>query len=155
MSRGLKFSPAFWVCGCIMGTWFTRLITILMYHTFFFLWCWAAHHYVSCFSLLHWDDSLTCFLLSRYRKWKDPAFFISKPYWGLGWAYNLWLLSWVLVPTPGKSTGSPGNTFFHFSLSETLQGTICCVGVVIGIINMPPFLMIFSHLPLTPHERTF
>lgn len=71
---------------------------------------------------------------------KILLFLISKPYWGLGWAYNLWLLSWVLVHTPGKSTGSPGNTFSHFSLSETLQDTICCVGVVIGITNMPPLL---------------
>lgn len=86
--------------------------------------------------MTHWF----VFSLAGIENEKILLFLISKPHWGLGWAYNLWRLSWVLVHTPGKSTGSPGNTFFYFSLSETLQGTICCVGIVIGIINIPPLL---------------
>lgn len=72
---------------------------------------------------------------------KIPLFLTLNPYWWLSWGNNSGLLSWVGIDTHSwKSTGSSGNTFFHLSLPEILQGTICCVGVVIGIKSMPSLL---------------
>lgn len=78
--------------------------------------------------------------LSFVENEKIPLFFTPNTYWWLGWVNNSGLLSWASVHILGKSTGSSGNTFFHLSLPEILQGTICRVGIVIGIKSIPSLL---------------
>lgn len=111
-------------------------------HTYFFVWCWG---YLSLclvlFCLLDWDESLTLFLLHRCRKWEKPCLSLSqslisdwveytvRDYW-VGISTCSWKIDWLFWQ----------HLFPFCFLSEILQGTICCVGVVIGIINMPSLL---------------
>lgn len=126
----------------ILGTWLVQLTTMPTDHTYFFVWCWGyLSLWLMLFCLLDWDESLTFFLLHRCRKWEKSCLSLSQSlisYWveyavwdyGVGISTCSWKIDWLFWQ----------HIFPFCFLSEILQGTICCVGVVIGIINIPSLL---------------
>lgn len=91
--------------------------------------------------LLNWEESWTFFsFVGVENKKKTLLLLIPKACWQLSWVYNSRLLSWGVSTLSWKTYWLFWLHTFPFSLSEILQGTILCVGVVIGIINMPSLL---------------
>lgn len=112
-----------------------------MYHPFFFSGCWCCWSLcLMLFHLLNWEESLAFFSFVGVENEKILLFLRSKACWWLDWVDNSRLLSWGVSTLSWKIYWLFWLHIFPFSLSEILQGTILCVGVVIGIINMPSLL---------------